>query len=273
MTGVVLNPVDLKALRETLGAFSDKRFNGTLAMALTATVGAVKDAEVREMKDVFDRPTPWTMGSMYVEGAKADKLIAETGIKDNPFAGRSPSYYLRWEIYGGSRSLKAFEKRLISAGAMPDDYRAVPGMFARLDNFGNMSKGQLNQIFSQLRIEQAAGAKSTLVRISKTDDSPKVQKLKQTKINAAYRKAGGQYIAFPNGRGKLLPGIYQVRSFQKFGRTDPKPVLIFVRWADYEAIFDYDYVAMKTVEREFQPQVNQAITTMADYWYKKYGGR
>jgi len=132
----------------------------------------------------------------------------------------------------------------------------------------------LNQIFSQLRIEQAAGAKSTLVRISKTDDSPAVQKLKRTKINAAYRKAGGQYIAFPNGRGKLLPGIYLVRP-TAFGphTPGPKPVLIFVRWADYEAIFDYDYVAMKTVERELQPQINKAIVTMADYWYKKYGGR
>ena len=249
-------------LRATLEGFSDRRFNAALATGLTKTAQAVREAEQREMRDVFIRPTPRTLGAIFMQRATAEKLEATVGIAENPFSqggsGRAPLNWLRWQVRGGLRTLKAYERRLVSAGAMPSDMRSVPGKFARLDAFGNISGGQLRQVFSQLRIELSSGAKSTLTQFA-FGDTGKERKSKARKIENAYKRAGGQYIAFPNGRGKLLPGIYQVRS-TAFGRTDPKPIIIYVSKAEYEAErFDFDYVAQKTVESQLNVQVGAAI--------------
>ena len=197
-------------LRATLEGFSDRRFNAALATGLTKTAQAVREAEQREMRDVFIRPTPRTLGAIFMQRATAEKLEATVGIAENPFSqggsGRAPLNWLRWQVRGGLRTLKAYERRLVSAGAMPSDMRSVPGKFARLDAFGNISGGQLRQVFSQLRIELSSGAKSTLTQFA-FGDTGKERKSKARKIENAYKRAGGQYSALPNGRGKMQPGI------------------------------------------------------------------
>lgn len=262
-------------LRDALASFSDRRFTAALAQGLTATAQIIKDAETKEIRDVFDRPTPRTQRSIYMARANASKLEATVGVADNPFSGggsgRAPVKYLRWHVYGGLRTLKAYERRLVSAGAMPSDMRSVPGMFAKLDAFGNISGGQLRQIFSQLRIELSSGAKSTLTQYA-FDDRGRDRKAKARKIESAYKRAGGQYVAFPNGRGKLLPGIYQVRS-TAFGRTDPKPILIYVSKAEYEAgRFDFFYVCEFVAKRELPKQMNAAVQDHIRRVASKRGG-
>lgn len=215
--------IDTRGLREAgqaFGMFSDRRARAGLATALTRTAVAVRQSQQAEMRDVFDRPTRYTLNSLYVRPATADSLRAEVGIKDD-FTSRSPIKWLRWQIDGGNRTAKAFERLLIRAGAMPADMLAVPGRFARLDAFGNMSTGQLRQILSQLRIEPTSGVTSVLPRVLTSDNAP-TRKAKERRIAAAYRRAGGQFVAFPNGRGRLPAGIYQVRA-TAWGRSDPRP--------------------------------------------------
>jgi hypothetical protein len=168
------------------------------------------------------------------------------------------------------RTPKAFERALMRAGAMPDDMRAVPGKFARLDAFGNISAGQIRQILSQLRIELSSGATSVLPRVLAADNKA-TTKAKQRRIASAYRRAGGQYVAFPRGRGKLRAGIYLVR-FSGFGRADPQPVLIFVTKADYETgRYDFHYVSQLSVERNLPAQVDAAMQDQLRRWAAKQG--
>lgn len=272
----------LDALRRSYARFSDRRFNAGLATALTKTAQAVRTAQVAEMRDVFDRPTPRTLGAVFVSPASAARLEARVGVADNPFsqggAGRAPIKYLRWQIGGGARTLKAFERRLVSAGAMPDDMRAVPGRGARLDAFGNISGGQLRQMFSQLRIELSSGAKSTLTRITPADDA-KAKRLKGNTIRRAYGRAGGRYIALPRGRGKLKPGVY-FNSGRDFGAKvgygstrSMQPVLLFVRSASYEAgRYDFHYVSQLALQRNLGPNVDAALADQLRRWAQKYGG-
>ena len=90
------------------------------------------------------------------------------------------------------------------------------------------------------------------------------------RVNAAQRKAGGEFVAFPNGRGKLPPGIYQVRA-TAFGRSDPKPVIVFVTRASYEAgRLDFDYVSQISVARNLPAQVNAAMADQLRRWRAKY---
>lgn len=259
-----------------------RRVQFATVKAITATAKAVQEAEQREMRDVFDRPTPYTLGSLFVKPATIAMPQATVGLRDNAWGSRSAVSWLRWQIYGGLRTMTALERRLVSVGAMPNDMRAVPGRFARLDAFGNMSTGQIRQMLSQLRIELSSGAKSTLPKLSTEERSALKQSkvsgmkaltnrqqsfakdavAKQRRITSAYKRAGGQFVAFPYGRGKLLPGIYQVRS-TAFGRTDPKPVMIFVTRASYEAgRFDFHYVADLTVRRQLQVNIDAAMAQL-----------
>jgi len=259
-----------------------KRVQFAAVKAITATAKAVQEAEQREMRDVFDRPTPYTLASMFVSPATMSSPQATVGLKDNMGRGRPAVAWLRWQIYGGLRTMTSFERRLASVGAMPNDMRAVPGRFARLDAYGNISPGQIRQMLSQLRIELSSGATSVLPKLSSEERNALKQAkvsgmaalsnrqrsfakdatAKQRRITSAYKRAGGQFVAFPNGRGKLPPGIYQVRT-TAFGRTDPKPVMVFVTRASYEAgRFDFHYVADATVRSQLQPNLSSAMAQL-----------
>ncbi len=224
------------------------------AIALTKTAVLVKEAERREMLDVLDRPTPYTLGSLYLKPATAASPEARVGIRDDFGGERSPFSWLRWQIKGGLRTQTAFEKALVRGGAMRSDQRAIPGKYARFDAYGNMSRGQRIQILSQLRI--GTGLLGSERRLpSRVGRNNPAFKATEAKIRRAYSRAGGQYIALPNGRGKLRPGVYQTRQFAS-GRSDPKPVLVFVAKAGYEAErYDFDYVAQLTIKRELPAQL------------------
>lgn len=238
-----------------------RQLNFAGAMALTKTAKRISEAEAIEIKDVFDRPTPYTQSAIFVSPATPNKLEAVVGVKDSfgTTSGRAPLDYLRWEIYGGLRAQTAFEKALVRGGAMDGGDRAVPGQFAKLDAFGSMSRGQMQQILSQLRIDTGvAGSTRSLPKIRAEDDALD-RRYKSRRINAAYRRSGGQFIALPYGRGKLRAGIYQVRA-TAWGRTDPRPVVIFVSKAEYEAgRFDFHYVAELTVQRMLLVELDAAV--------------
>lgn len=241
--------IERELVRPLLG--SPQRLRNAAAAALTRTAVAVREAERAEMRDVFDRPTPFTLGSLFVAPATGDQAVPEArvGVKDNVGGARSAWSWLRWQVLGGLRTNTAFERRLIAAGAMRDGDRLVPGRFAKLDAFGNISRGQIVQILSQLRIDSTVGSTRSLPRVLPSDNAA-TQRAKRGTIRRAYKRAGGQYFALPNGRGRLLPGLYIARHFG-FGRSDPKPVLLFVSKAQYEAgRFDFNYVAELTIARE-----------------------
>lgn len=268
---VTLQATGMDAVRHELQGFSERRLRAATASALTATASGIKAAEVREMSDVFDRPTRWTLGSVYSKGATAADLSAEVGIKGADQGGRSAVAWLRWQVDGGLRTLKAFERLLVSVGAMPSDMRAVPGKAARLDAYGNLSNGQLGQILSQLRIDSHAGHTRALPRLSGAEralaatstlrgltsqqaSDVRSARRKRNVIRRSLGRAGGRYVALPYGahRGKLPPGIYlnEGRDFGArlgYGSTGRmRPVLIFVTKAYYEPErFDFYYVAKR----------------------------
>lgn len=251
----------LEQLKDRLVGFSDRRMRAAVATALTRTAAAVKRAEELEILDVFDRPTPYTQRAIGMEMATAADLQARVFVKTDASGGRPPISWLRWHITGGARRLTGFEKALVRAGAMDDDNRAIPARYAKLDAFGNMSRGQMAQIFSQLRIETGrAGSIRTLPRLS-FEDRKVDRQAKLRTIRASYRKAGGQYVAFPYGRGKLAPGLYLA---DRFNRQQLLPVLIYVRWAMYEAErFDFEGAARITAQRVFPTQIRRAFAEQA----------
>src|ERR1035441_633525 len=68
------------------------------AKALTRTAQLIKAAEVDEMRRVFDRPTPWTLNSVFITPATKDNLIARVWLKQDAAKGTPAAKYLLSEI-------------------------------------------------------------------------------------------------------------------------------------------------------------------------------
>ena len=225
-----------------LQGMSQRRLNAAVATALTRTALKVRDGVRAELPQVFDRPTPFTLNSLFVRAATAQRLQAEVGFKhDSPLGGTAATKVLRANVDGGPRRLKRLEVALAAIGALPTGWLIVPGQGARLDAYGNVSRGQVVQVLSQLRITLVAGFSRNMSFNARKQ------------INAQ-RKAGGRFFVVAPG-GKTAPGIYQ-REFT--GRT-VTPVFIFVKATAYRRRFDFDRIATDIAQREAPAEFDRAI--------------
>lgn len=194
------------------------------------------------MPRVFDRPTPWVINSLRIKYASKANLAAEVGYKDKNSVESSRSM-VEPHVFGGKRHFKAMEVRLLRMGLMPSGYNAVPGAAATLDAYGNMSRGQISQLLNVLGTYTEAGYNKA--------DSRTVARL--AKGNVKKGIYGFTYFVSKVGsgaRGKhLQPGVYQ-RVTTGFG-SSLKPILIFVKQANYKKSFDFFGVAQTAIDRDF----------------------
>jgi hypothetical protein len=236
--------VELKGL-EVLGVLSglsERRMASALATAMTRTAVEVRDAELVELQRAIDRPTPYTLRSLYVRGATAQRQYAEVWFKDTTTgSGIAATNYLGPQVDGGSRKHKRLEASLRAAGHLPAGWLVVPGAGCRIDAYGNADRGQVMQVLSQLRVQLVSGFDRSMSRDARKQ------------INAQ-RKAGGRFFVIPPG-GKAQGGVYQR---ELMGRT-VTPVFIFVRSATYRARFDFDGVAQRTIDRVVDGHITRAV--------------
>lgn len=238
--------VDIKGLDEVSRGiterFSARRLNAAAATALTYTA---KDAEAevrRHLRSDFDRPTPYTLNSLFVRPARADKLFAEVLFKDDTAGSGTPATkYLMPQVEGGRRREKRFEVALRLAGHLPAGWVVVPGQGARLDAFGNVSKGQIIQVLSQLRITLTAG----FTRNLSFDARSAIR---------AQRKAGGRFFVVKPG-APIEPGVYQ----REFLGRNITPVFIFVRSATYRPRLDFYGIVNKVAAERLPVHLMRAI--------------
>jgi hypothetical protein len=221
-----------------------------IASALTKTAVKVKPEIRKEMQRVFDRPTPFTLNSIFVKPAnkKDENPTARVWIKDSQsaaldtrqFTGGTPAAeYLLPQIIGGTRQLKRFELRLARAGLLPPGMFVVPSKGAKLDRYGNADLGQLVAILSKLgTISEAIASKSN-----------------QRKRNLKYSQA--KYFVSRGDRG-LKRGI-----FQRLGRGKVTAVYLFVDRVTYRRIFEFDRVArdvaLQLLPGEFEAAIDAAL--------------
>ena len=224
--------------------------NRATVSAINSTAQAIKQAELTEMRSVFDRPTPYTMNALRIAPARTDRLSAEVGFKtDIVSTGKGTTgewHYLQPQVFGGGRRIKGLEYNLRAAGVLPAGWNVTPGAFARLDAYGNLNRGQITQILSQLRITLRAGSTRNLPIVSGNE----------RRVIGALRRAGGRYFAIPPGRKGIKPGVY-LREL--IGSKAPMPVLKFVRASRYSQRFDFDRVAKGIAAQRLQADFDDAL--------------
>lgn len=224
------------------------------AYALTKTAQDIKADEVRSMSSVFDRPTRFTLNSLFVKPATKTDLVAEVFFKDG--FGSVPAWrYLGPQVEGGARRHKAHELRLIRAGHMKPDEYAVPGVGVKLDAYGNIAGSLIERILSQVQAaEQFSGYAANATGKS----------LKRAKK----RKAGRYFIMRPDGAGSarrnVAPGIYfraDVRSVV--------PVILFVRAPKYQRRFPFYETARATIDAKLLAHARDGFERFVAKRYKR----
>lgn len=199
------------------------------ALALTMTGQDVKARLDREIVERFDRPTAFTRQGLRLYPATKTKLTATVTWREDA------RNWLWPQVYGGTRHAKALEKALRAAGHLPSGWVVVPGQGARMDASGNMDRGQVIQILSQLRITMTAGH----TRNMSFDDR---------KAIAAQRKAGGRFFVVKPGQ-RLKPGVYQ----REFIGRNIAPVIIFVHAATYRVRLPLQAISEQVVRARMKP--------------------
>lgn len=194
------------------------------SLALTDTAHVVRDRHREVMRQIFDRPTPYTINSLQVTPSRKETLVSRVYFKDQ--VGRS-QHYLVPQVEGGGRPHKRFERWLIAKGVMQPGEYAVPASGARLNSYGNMSPGSITQILSQL---------------AASPDAMQWETAKSRKRAGARR---ARYFV-PKPGSKLARGIWVRR-----GKSSIAPVLLFVGGVGYRPRYDFDGISRETAAEWF----------------------
>lgn len=228
-----------------------------MAKALTATGQDVKEAETKAIRSVFDRPTPYTQRAVYLRPATKQRLQAVVWLKD----GNRTEHYLLPQIQGGSRPMKRFEERLRMSGYMTASERAVPAQAAQLDAYGNMSRGQINQILSQLKTAVVQGDYSNATNSKRSRAKRATVEYFVARRTLPRRGWAGQRAE--TFQQHLPNGVWERRRFS-WG-TSVRPVLLFVTGVTYRRRFDFFGIGERTIAatlpRHLQSAAAQAMRT------------
>lgn len=211
------------------------------AKALTKTAQATKLAIVAEMENVFDRPTRWTLNSLYVKPATKRVLAARVWVKNNAGTGPAPENWTLPEVQGGPRKYKRFERALQLRGLMPQGMVAVPTKYIELDGNGNVSGRLMLQI---LRYLKSFGNGSV---------GP-VNRRAKSRVN---KKQGFAYFAgTPNGGQPM--GIWKRVNFAAGSAI--VPLFLYVPMPQYKPKLDFFGVGQRVYSSTFLENFRQALT-------------
>lgn len=236
--------------QETLDQIGRDQLPYAAASTLTHLAQIIHGNERTVMQRVFDRPTDWTLNSLYVKPAeKKDwpKPEARTFFKQWAGGkGTTPDDYLMAEVTGGPRKRKRMEKALIARGIMDKSEYAVPAKGSSLDAFGNLPRGVVMKILSDLQASETFGGHTS--------------NRSRSKRSLAKQKKSSYFFADVDG----IRGIWQRQRLSETA-AGIRPILIFVGIAKYRKRFAFFEIAENTVkahyDRLFTIHFNDALAT------------
>lgn len=225
-------------LTKKLNDLEKRQLPFATSKALNATAQTIK-AEIREaMPRVFDRPTPFTLNSLYLSAATKRNLFSEVWLKDFASKGTPAVKYLAPEVYGGTRRQKRSERALERAGFLPSGMFWTPGTGAKLDKYGNIPGGRITQILSTLKAFSEVGYMANITERSRKRN----------------KKPRPFFVSRP-ASVRLPLGVYE-----RYGSRQRKirPVLMFVRQPMYRSRLPFFKIARVVYRREFNQQFARA---------------
>ena len=206
-------------------------YAASTALTRTAKIAATKDLP-DAMRAVFDRPTPFTLNSLFVKASTKETLTARVMVKDTASRGVVPEKFLFPEVSGGGRNEKGFEKALRYGGWLKSGQRAIPGDDMPRDSYGNVSGPAIRNILATLE------------------------------------KPGGGRAAKGKRKGRFKDGIFagvigKTSGIWQRDARGLKPLFIFTSKAPlYRARLDFDGIALNAANTHFKTEFKRAFEEM-----------
>jgi hypothetical protein len=250
-----------KGVEELLRKLSGPEARQAYALALNDTGHQVRRFLSKELREVFDRPTPFIYNSPKFVPATPDSLsiavlptidarnLPSTGGK----VGVDPQQVLQAQAFGGQRADKRSEVALRRAGILPAGFQTAipiepyPGSD---DGRGNLRGAFLSQLISYLQASGEQGYRQNMKARakSKIEDRTRMSLLSNRKEVSVIR---GRMYFVSKGRvgGSHLPAGIWAKSGTH--GADVKPVLMFVRRPSYTPRIDLDRVIERADLQEY----------------------
>lgn len=229
--------VDTKAATRWLDDLQKKQIPYATSRALNWTADDVRK-EAEKGMSVFDRPKPVTKRGIYVKRSDKRNLTAVIGLKSRASGAAPVAEYLAPNIVASRRLDKRSEELLKIAGVLPPGKQTRPGPDARLDSYGNMSRGQIVQIVSYFR---AFGGLQSSGR-------GKPYTTQSAKLNAPATRKRGSVSLFVTPMG----------IFERKGRNT-KHLVTFTSPQAYSKKYDFPVIATSKLERQWAENFHRAM--------------
>ncbi|WP_254894663.1 hypothetical protein [Chromobacterium haemolyticum] len=233
----------LHRILDKLGEVERRQIPFATAMGLNAIAERIRLGEREVMRQRFDRPTSYTLDSLYIRRASKSKLFAEVNIKDSAYKAAPAANWLNAEIVGGERRQKRSEKALSNVGL--GRYWA-PGPGAVLDGYGNVSRGFIVKVLSALR---AFGEQGYTANRSKSKRSQRKARNFDIFVGAPHGEPAGVWQRVAMGHGTALKPLMWIRN----------------EAPSYRVRFPFDKIAANIYRahaaEEFEKALTQALAT------------
>lgn len=135
-----------------LGKLTEQNIRFVVAKAMTEAGKAAQQQLKQSMPRYIDRPNPWTMGSTFVQFAKASDLTLTVGIRDQDNRGRTgAAKYLMPLIKGGAPRPKGADlsaSKIAGTRGVLIPAKAGP---VRLNQYGNVSLSNYAKVLESAR--------------------------------------------------------------------------------------------------------------------------
>jgi len=158
-------------------------------------------------------------------------------------------------LAGSNRPLKRFEEILVQAGLMRKNERAVPGTGAKLDAYGNMGRGQIVQILSQLQAFNLAGSDANATNSKRSN--AKRSKVEYFVAHGGESRQGRGSWKHGDKMQHLRRGVWARHRFSSGSAV--KPVLLFVNGTRYGKRFDFVGTAQRVIDSRFKALYEQRM--------------
>lgn len=253
--------IDFTKAQRLMTRLSGAEFRQAQAKALTDAGFEARKALLSEMEASFDRPTPYIRRSIQVQQATAEKLTATVEPTYMGGKGVYPQNIVRHHVFGGQRTVKASERAFARIGILQPGFSIVPGSACKLDAYGNIPRGFMNQLISYFGAfsEQGYKANMTAKRKDKLASRGRTASGYKTINGVAYFVAWG---GVRSGRSSHLP--YGIWSKTGIHGVDVKPILIFVRTPTYTKRLDFYGRPVEAALAKFNPRLRYHMRTIIE---------
>ncbi|REG58970.1 hypothetical protein B0G80_1695 [Paraburkholderia sp. BL6669N2] len=230
-------------LLQTLEGKAGKQFVYAARSALNIVAQTIVLAQQREMRDVFDRPTTWTLNSVSImQRATSAQPSAQVGFRQFAYKGTPAATYLQPQVFGGSRGYTRFEQMLALSAALPNGDYVMPTNANVRDAFGNVPRGIYSSVASQIRASRDSAQNETARSKRRKPRDP--------------IKGVRYFVGKPAG-GRFALGIWARYTFGHGSAI--RPVFAFSATPHYEERYPFYDVAEQTVDATLEPAMQQAL--------------